>query len=166
MFNNSRVWWTHEGNKEGLVIKNNREFCLDSEARNIHYSHCHIFTLLWLWVNSVSNPKNNNNKIRRRIKAFPPGCVFVNPSIGLVLSLVQLPTSPLSWEEGNSGPSPCLRMDPSPLLQPRSLQTKQGLRGLALLETWRQIKVEASKIMPRIWGAGQEMETEVHKERD
>lgn len=45
----------------------------------------------------IFNLKNHNNKInnRRRIKAFPPGSVFVNPSFGLVPSWVQLPTSPL-----------------------------------------------------------------------
>lgn len=61
----------------------------------------------------------------------------------------------------SSQPSPCLgqrgSQDPPlasgwtlpSLLQTRSWQAKQVLRALILLETWRQIKVEASEIIPK-----------------
>ena len=90
-----------------------------------------------------------------RITALPPGGIFVNPNLELVLSLIQLPTSPLPWEEGKSGSPLASGYTLVPLLLPRSWQTKQVLRSLILLDTWRQIKVEASEIMlqdVRSWG--------------
>ena len=90
-----------------------------------------------------------------RIRALPPRGIFVNPNLELVLSLIQLPTSPLPGEEGKSGSPLASGYTLVPLLLPRSWQAKQVLRALILLETWRQIKVEASEIMlqdVRSWG--------------
>lgn len=105
-----------EENKQGLVIKINREFSLDKKVGKDLSGDGNIYTLLLFWVNSIYNLNNNNNKINNRIRitAFPPGDVF-DPALDLVLSLVQpIQTSLLPWEEGKSGPSSCLRKDPAP----------------------------------------------------
>ena len=95
----------------------------------------------------------------------------VDPVLGLVPTLVQIPELKTNKQtnkqtqqipelntalgRGESGPSPCLRMDPDPSSPAEDSASKTGLKSFDLAPDLEQIKAEASKVMPqdmRSWG--------------